>query len=83
MIRVWSFLSANKGFFGRIANFVSYMLTATWAALWLRKVDVVVATSPQFFCGWAGVLCHWIRRAGRLCWKSATSGRNRLSPSER
>lgn len=62
VIRVWSFLSANKGFFGRIANFVSYMLTATWAALWLRKVDVAVATSPQFFCGWAGVLCHWIRR---------------------
>jgi glycosyltransferase involved in cell wall biosynthesis len=25
-------------------------------------VDLVVATSPQFFSGWAGVLCHWIRR---------------------
>lgn len=61
VIRVWSFLSANKGFLGRILNFVSYMLTATWAALWLKKVDVVVATSPQFFCGWAGVICHWLR----------------------
>jgi glycosyltransferase involved in cell wall biosynthesis len=62
VIRVWSFLSANKGFLGRILNFVSYMMTATWAALWLKKVDVAVATSPQFFCGWAGVLCHWICR---------------------
>lgn len=62
VIRVWSWLSANKGFLGRILNFVSYMLTAVWAAIRLRKVDVVVATSPQFFCGWAGVLCHWIRR---------------------
>lgn len=61
VIRVWSYLSANKGFLGRILNFVSYMLTATWAALWLKKVDVLVATSPQFFCGWAGVLCHWLR----------------------
>lgn len=61
VIRVWSFLAANKGFAARILNFVTYMLTATWAAFWLRKVDLVVATSPQFFCGWAGVLCHWLR----------------------
>jgi glycosyltransferase involved in cell wall biosynthesis len=62
VIRVWTYLSANKGFLGRIVNFVSYLLTAVWCALWLRKVDVVIATSPQFFCGWAGVLCHWLRR---------------------
>ena len=62
VIRVWSYLTANKGFVKRILNFVSYLLTAVWAALWIRKVDVVVATSPQFFCGWAGVLCHWFRR---------------------
>ncbi len=61
VVRVWSYLSANKGFLGRTLNFISYMLTATWAALWLKKVDVLVATSPQFFCGWAGVLCHWLR----------------------
>ncbi len=62
VIRVWSYISANKGFAKRILNFVSYMLAAVWCALWLRKIDLVVATSPQFFCGWAGVLCHWIRR---------------------
>lgn len=62
VIRVWTFLSANKGFFGRTGNFISYMLTATWAAVWLNNVDVMVATSPQFFCGWAGVLCRWLRR---------------------
>ena len=28
----------------------------------VRNVDVIVATSPQFFCGWAGVLCRWLRR---------------------
>jgi colanic acid biosynthesis glycosyl transferase WcaI len=61
VIRVWTFLSANKGFALRTLNFVSYLLTAVWHALWLRQIDVVVATSPQFFCGWAGVLCHWLR----------------------
>jgi colanic acid biosynthesis glycosyl transferase WcaI len=62
VIRVWTYLSANKGFVGRILNFLSYMAAAVWCALWLRNVDLVVATSPQFFCGWAGVLCHWLRR---------------------
>ena len=62
VIRVWTYLSANKGFAKRSLNFLSYMLTAVWCALWLRGIDVVVATSPQFFCGWAGVLCHWLKR---------------------
>ncbi len=61
VIRVWSYLTANKGFFKRTLNFLSYMLTAVWCAVRLRNIDLVVATSPQFFCGWAGVLCHWIR----------------------
>jgi glycosyltransferase involved in cell wall biosynthesis len=61
VIRVWTYLSANKGFARRTLNFLSYLLTAVWQAMWLKQVDVVVATSPQFFCGWAGVLCHWLR----------------------
>lgn len=62
VIRVWTYLAANRGFLRRIANYLSYMVTATLYAVWLRNVDVVVATSPQFFCGWAGVLCRWVRR---------------------
>ena len=62
VIRVWSWMSSSHSFAGRLLNYFTYMLTAVWAALWLRRVDVVVATSPQFFCGWAGVLCHWLRR---------------------
>ena len=61
VIRVWTSLSANKGFARRTLNFLSYMVTAAWQALWMRRVDLVVATSPQFFCGWAGVLAHWLR----------------------
>jgi len=61
VIRVWSYLSANKGFIKRTLNFLSFMVMAVWCAIWQRKVNLVVATSPQFFCGWAGVLCHWLR----------------------
>ncbi len=62
VVRLWTFLAANKGFVKRILNYLSYMLIATMYAITRRNVDVVVATSPQFFCGWAGVLCRWVRR---------------------
>jgi colanic acid biosynthesis glycosyl transferase WcaI len=62
VIRVWTCLSPNRGFFRRTLSFLSYMATATWRALRLTGVDLVVATSPQFFCGWAGVWCRRLRR---------------------
>ena len=56
VIRVWSFITANEGFGKRILDYTSYMLSAFLASLFVRRVDVVVATSPQFFtavAGWA------------------------------
>jgi glycosyltransferase involved in cell wall biosynthesis len=62
VVRVWTYLAPNKGTARRILNYVSYMLTATCVGLFLRRPDVVIATSPQFFCGWAGVLVSRARR---------------------
>lgn len=62
VVRVLTYLAPNKGRARRIANYVSYMVSATCAALFLPRPDVVVATSPQFFCGWAGVLTTRLRR---------------------
>src|SRR5262249_15969697 len=55
-VRVWTYLAANKGTLLRILNFLSYMATAAVAGACQRRPDVIVATSPQFFCGWAGVV---------------------------
>lgn len=63
VIRVWTYLAPNAGTVRRIANFVSYMISATLRSLFLRRPDVVIATSPQFFCGWAGVFVSWLRWA--------------------
>jgi hypothetical protein len=49
VIRVWSYITANAGFGKRILDYQSYMVTATLASLFVRKVDVVVGTSPQLF----------------------------------
>lgn len=61
VIRVWTFLAPNSGTVRRIVNYISYMVSATIRGMFLRRPDVVIATSPQFFCGWAGVLVSWLR----------------------
>jgi glycosyltransferase involved in cell wall biosynthesis len=62
VIRVWTYLAPNTGFLKRIFNYISYMITAVWASLFVKKPDVIIATSPQFFCGWAGVISQFLRR---------------------
>jgi hypothetical protein len=49
LIRVWSYISANEGFVRRILDYLSYALMATLTGLFVRRVDVVIGTSPQFF----------------------------------
>jgi glycosyltransferase involved in cell wall biosynthesis len=54
--RVWTYLAANKGRLRRAANYLSYVPSAVWRSLHLGTFDVVIATSPQFFCAAAGWL---------------------------
>lgn len=61
VVRVWSYVAPNAGTIRRILNFVSYMISAVLASLWLKRPDVIIATSPQFFCGWAGVIASKLR----------------------
>ncbi len=56
VVRVRTYVAANRGILRRSLNFVSYMVSASLRALLLRRPDVIVATTPQFFCGLAGVL---------------------------
>lgn len=62
VVRVWSFIAANKGTWRRVLNYLTYMASAFVAGLREKRPDVMIATSPQFFCGWAGVLLKWTRR---------------------
>lgn len=62
IVRVKTFMARNEGMVLRTLDFLSYMATATAGALCLRKPDVLVATSPQFFAGVAGYLVSALRR---------------------
>ncbi len=59
--RVWSFLAANAGFSLRTLNYLVFMMASILAALRMPKPDVVVATSPQFFCAVAGYIISRIK----------------------
>lgn len=54
IIRLGTWVSANSGRIGRTLNFLSYMLAVFLWQWRLPKSDIVVSTSPQFFCGLSG-----------------------------
>lgn len=62
VIRVWSYITANEGFVKRILDYQSFMMTATLAALFVRRVNVVVGTSPQFFTVCAAYVVSRLKR---------------------
>lgn len=62
VIRVWSYITANEGFVKRILDYQSFMVTATLAALFVRGVNVVVGTSPQFFTVCAAYVVSRLKR---------------------
>jgi len=56
VVRVWTFIAPNRGVVRRSLNYISFMVSAFFAGLYVPKPDVLIATSPQFFCGWAGLM---------------------------
>jgi hypothetical protein len=75
VVRVWTYIAANKGTIRRIINYLSYMFSSLFSSLFMKKPDVIIATTPQFFCGWAGLIAARIKDVPfiRRC---AISGRN-------
>ncbi|MDO4681803.1 MAG: glycosyltransferase family 4 protein [Lautropia sp.] len=62
VIRVKSYIAANEGFIKRILDYVSFMLSGGVTAMFQPRPDVLMTTSPQFFCAVAGWLVSRIRR---------------------
>lgn len=78
VLRVKTWLSANKGVANRSLNYFSYLLSAAAFCRRVRRVDLVVSTSPQFFCGLSGYFvsrrlgCPWVVEIRDL-WPEAVS----------
>lgn len=62
VIRTWMLLTSNAGFVKRILNFLLFSVMSVVASFRVSSPDVVIATSPQFFCGLAGGLIAKLKR---------------------
>jgi glycosyltransferase involved in cell wall biosynthesis len=49
VIRVWTYITANHGFMKRVLDYQSFMVMAILTSHFVRGVDLVIGTSPQFF----------------------------------
>ncbi len=63
LLRTWVYCAANKGFFRRVLNFLSFFFSSLLlGGLMLPRPEVVIGTSPQFFCAVAAWLLSWWKR---------------------
>ena len=53
VIRVWTYISPNRGFFKRTLDYISFSITSFLIGIF-QECDVIIATSPQFFTALAG-----------------------------
>jgi len=63
VVSVKTIPASNRGFGRRALKFIWFMFAATIAGLWLKRHDVVVATSPQPLTGPAGWLLARVKRS--------------------
>ncbi|MBL4782700.1 MAG: glycosyltransferase family 4 protein [Porticoccaceae bacterium] len=61
VVRVKTYITANEGFAKRILDYISFAIMACIAGLFQKKPDVIVSTSPQFFCACGGWLLSVLR----------------------
>lgn len=62
VVRVKTYITANEGFLRRTLDYMSFMVMSFLVGLIERRPDLVVATSPQFFCacsGWVLSVFRW------------------------
>ena len=64
LLRTWVYCAANKGFFKRVLNFLSFFFSSfLLGSVMTARPDVIVGTSPQFFCAVSAYLLSVIKRA--------------------
>jgi len=65
VVRVWTFISPNEGFGLRIIDYISFMISSFLASFFIRKIDLVIGTSPQFF---TVISAYLISKYKRIPW---------------
>jgi glycosyltransferase involved in cell wall biosynthesis len=62
VVRVKTYITANEGFAKRILDYISFGIMGAIAGLFQKRPDVIISTSPQFFCAcgaWVLSVLRW------------------------
>ncbi len=62
VVRTWLWPLPNRKAHERILNYASFCVSAAVSGLFLKKPDVVIATSPQLLCALSGWWLAWWKR---------------------
>lgn len=62
VVRVLTYLTPNKGVIKRSFNYLFFGIMSIMVSPLIHRTDVVISTSPQFFCGLAGYFVSKIKR---------------------
>ena len=62
VIRVWTFIVPNEGTILRALDYISFMISAILPSLCIKKIDVIIGTSPQFFSVCAACIVGKLKR---------------------
>ena len=62
IVRTWLFPCPNRKAHERLLNYLSFVLSSCITGIFLRRPDVIIATSPQLFVGLTGRWLGWIKR---------------------
>ena len=63
VVRVWTYITANRGRFRRSIDYASFMLSSLPASLVQERPDVIVGTSPQLLTAVSAWAAARLRRA--------------------
>jgi len=62
VVRVKTYLAPNAGFIRRTLNYLFFIPAAVSASSSVKKPDIVIGTSPQFFCAVAAFIISRLKR---------------------
>lgn len=63
VIRVWSYISPDKGFRSRVLGYLSFGLLAPFQAFWkVGRPDIMLVSSPPLFVALAGRILRFLKR---------------------
>jgi len=62
VLRVKTYIPKKPGTFFRLFHQLSFMIASLVAGLLERKTNIIIATTPQFFCGISGLLLSKMKR---------------------